>query len=256
MENMQKNFEGSRMEGISILYRLIAGMIGGAGGALFILMGMMLGGSLLESFSSNTADISPFATFLILIVLFLSTVVANTLGVLLIGLSDRNKYSIPFKGVPQVIVVNIILFILSIPIYFIAKGIDPYLIAGVAVLQFFFSSLTSALAYDVICTERRRILLNIYSIIIGIFVGLLVLIFFYLMNTGSNTLLIFFSVPIVIWMSIGFVGGLIEYFYHQLFLYQGIDFLALPEGIPTTQNSPPSPSISQEPNNEEWEAKR
>lgn len=222
---MNNDTEFQRIEGITVLYRLLAGMIGGAGGALFIFMGMILGGSVLESFSDAAPKLSPFTTFLIMAVLFLSTLVSNTLGVLLIGLSDRNKYFAPFRGIPQVVVVNIILFILSIPVYLIAKNIDPILMAGVAVLQFFFSSMTSALVYEVLSADQSRVLLNIYSVVIGIFVSLLVMIFFYLTNEGNSPLLLFFGMPIVIWLSIGFIGALIEYFYYQLCRLTGIDFL-------------------------------
>ncbi|MDD4351417.1 MAG: hypothetical protein PHU71_00335 [Candidatus Gracilibacteria bacterium] len=239
-----------KVEGISILYRLLAGMIGGAGGALFIFIGMILGGSLLESFSSDTVNLSPFAIFLILAVLFLSTLVSNSLGTLLIGLSDRAKYSMPFRGLSQVVVVNIILFILSTPIYLIAKGIDPYLMAGVAVLHFFFSSLTSALVYEVICADRSRILLNIYSVVISVFIGLLVMLFFYLVSSGTNQLLLFFSVPIIIWLSIGFVGALIEYFYYQFFRIAGVDFLS----IEMIQKEAPLAAKPEAAEKEEWDA--
>jgi len=224
---MNNDSEFQKMEGITVLYRLLAGMIGGAGGALFIFMGMILGGSVLESFAESAPKLSPFASFLIMAVLFLSNLVSNTLGVLLIGLSDRTKYFTPFRGIPQVVVVNIILFILIIPVYLIAKNIDPMLMAGVAVLHFFFSSMTSALVYEIICADQSRILLNIYSVVIGIFAALLVLVFFYLSNEGNSPLLLFFGMPIVIWLSIGFIGALIEYFYYQLCRLTGIDFLNL-----------------------------
>jgi len=234
---MQTETEFQKVEGITILYRLLAGMIGGAGGSLFVFVGILMGGSLLDQFSQSAPSTSPFATFLILAVLFLSTLVSNTLGTMLIGFSDRNKYSFPFHGVPQVVVVNIVLFILSIPIYLVAKGLDPLLVAGVAVLHFFFASLTSALIYEVICADRSRILLNIYSVVISVFCALLFLIFLYFVYSGSNQLILFFSMPIIVWLSIGFVGALIEYFYHQLFRISGVDFLNVDEGISTMPNS-------------------
>ena len=227
---MSTETEFQKVEGITILYRLLAGMIGGAGGSLFVFVGVLMGGSLLDQFSGTTPSSSPFTTFLILAVLFLSTLVSNTLGTLLIGFSDRNKYAFPFQGLSQVIVVNIVLFILSIPIYLVAKGLDPLLVAGVAVLHFFFASLTSALIYEVICADRSRILLNIYSVVIGVFCALLILIFLYLYS-DSNQLILFFSMPIMVWLSIGFIGALIEYFYHQLFRISGVDFLNVDEGI-------------------------
>jgi hypothetical protein len=210
------------MEGINVFYRMLAGAVGGGAGSLIIFLGVLLFGSILSQFMEDSQLSSPIATFLIIIVLFFATLIANSLGAFLIGLTDPDKYTNLSKGLLQILLVNVVIFVFTLPVYFVVKSIDPFLTFYVAAVHFLFSAMTSGLVFNIIAVDREQILVNVYSIVLGVFSGLLLLVLLYM---AAGEMLLFFSMPIIIWFSIGFVGGTVEYFYYQLYRHSGVDFL-------------------------------
>lgn len=248
-----------RVDGISIFYRAIAGAVGGAGGALVIFLGVLLGNTILQSIVTDPTVSNPLATFSILAVLFVATLVSNGLGAFLIGLTDTDKYVYIGRGLIQILVVNVMIFLFTLPVYLVVKSIDPSLMIYVAAVQFIFTAMTSALVFEILASDQAQILLNLYSVIISIFAGLLlfVVIFYF-----GQQLVLFFTMPVILWGSIGFIGGIVSYFYYQMYLRSGVDFL-YSEGSgsgevmppPDTSEQVPEEQASEEPSEETGEEK-
>ena len=219
-----------RTEGMSVFFRMMAGAVGGAAGTVVLFMGILLGGSIIGSFESlkdageDAIGLSPLAVFFILVVLLFASLAASGVGSFLIGLTDTDKYVRIPQGLMQILIVNVVIFILIIPVYFVVKSYEPVYVLFVAALHFLFSSLSSGIVFEIMATERRQVLLGVYSVIVSIFSGLLLLVVVALI---SDEFTLFLSIPVVLWFSIGFVGGLVEFFYYQTYQRSGIDFLSV-----------------------------
>lgn len=211
-----------KYEGVIVFYRMLAGIVGGLAGGLIILIGLILAGSLLNALSDPTAFVSPFAIFMAVSVLFMAGLVGNGLSVFLMSLSDQDKYQNPYAGLLQVAIINIVIFLISIGAYFIARSININFMITVALVQFVSSALASAFVFSAVTVRPSEFVIEIYggfiSLLLGL--GLAALVYFV-----GNELSLFFGLPIIIWFSIGFFGGLTEFFYYQLYRHTGVDVL-------------------------------
>jgi hypothetical protein len=95
-----------------------------------------------------------------------------------------------------------------------------------AALQFLFSAMASSLVFNAISVDRTQSLLSIYSVVLGIFIAILIL----SLVLSRDVTVAFFMLPTIVWFSIGFFGGAIEYYYYQLYKRSGIDVLQTERG--------------------------
>ncbi len=211
-----------KYEGVIVFYRMLSGIVGGLAGGLIILIGLILAGSLLNALSDPTAFVSPFAIFMAVSVLFMAGLVGNGLSVFLMSLSDQDKYQNPYRGLLQVAVINIVIFLISIGAYFIARSIDISFMVTVALVQFVSSALASTLVFSAVTVRPSEFVIEIYGGFISMLLGLGIATLVYFVG---NELALFFGLPIIMWFSIGFFGGLTEFFYYQLYRHTGVDVL-------------------------------
>ncbi len=223
MENNELGFGPRKFEGVIVFYRMIAGIVGGVAGGLVILIGIIFAGSLIQTLADPTAAVSPFAIFMGISVLFLATLISNGLSVFLMSLCDQDKYQNPYSGLLQVAIINIFVFVLAIPAYFIGRNVDPSYMLIVALVQIITAALASTLVFSAVTVRASEFVIDVYSSFISLLFGLAITGIVTLM--GSNTAPLFFGLPIIIWFSIGFFGGLTEFFYYQLYRHTGVDLL-------------------------------
>lgn len=223
MENNELSFGPRKFEGVTVFYRMLAGIVGGIAGGLVIFIGIIFAGSLLQSVADPAAAVSPFALFMLISVLFIATLVSNGLSVFLMSLCDQDKYQNPYGGLLQVAIINIFTFVLCIAPYFLARNVDPNYMIIVALVQIITSALASTLVFSASTVRASEFVIDVYSSIISLLFGLGITGIVTLM--GSSTAPLFFGLPIIIWFSIGFFGGLTEFFYYQLYRHTGVDLL-------------------------------
>lgn len=223
MENSEITFGPRKFEGIVVFYRLLAGMVGGIAGGLVMLIGVILAGSVLQALADPAASVSPFAVFMGISVLFIATLLSNGLSVFLMSLCDQDKYQNPYGGLLQVAIINVFIFVLSILAYFIARSVDINFMLFVGLVQIIVAALASTLVFSAVTVRSTEFVIEIYSAFISLVFGLAITGVVAL--AGSSTATLFFGLPIIIWSSIGFFGGLTEFFYYQLYRHTGMDLL-------------------------------
>lgn len=209
----------------TFLLRLIAGSVGGVLGSLVILLIFILGASILDPLTSGSGldDVSPIFVFVVLIMIFLGSTVSNILSAWLMALSEGGKYRRISSSIYQIFIVNLIIFILLAPVYFITAGVNISITAYVIALQIVLSAQVSALILEVVSNSRHA-LVGVYGTTFAILLsaaGLFLLSGF----VESPQILLFTALPVV-WGSIAFVGGIFTILYGWIARTYDKDFLA------------------------------
>jgi hypothetical protein len=210
---------------LRFLMKLGAGVGGGLAGSLILLVVFLLSASVLQPALDPTSEaaINPLFIFVLMMMMFLATCGANIIGTLLLALTERERYTRLSSSLYQIFIVNIVIFGLTAPLYFVTANMGIGMTAYAAGFHIVMSAQASALILEMI-SDPKYSLLGVYSTLFAILfsAGVLFLIF---QATGSATTLLFAVFPII-WMSIGFMGGLIGMIYHGIYATWGIDFLA------------------------------
>ncbi|MBP7057355.1 hypothetical protein KBB08_02595 [Candidatus Gracilibacteria bacterium] len=222
MPSSDYTFGPRKYEGVIVFYRMLAGIVGGLAGGLIILIGIIFAGSLLNALSDPSTFVSPFAIFMGISVLFIAGLISNGLSVFLMSMSDQDKYTNPYRGLLQVAIFNIFIFVLCIPAYFIAKSIDLNFMMTVALVQVVLSSLGSVLVFSGVTVRPTEFIVDVYGSLLSTILGLGIAALVFFLGGGIS---LFFGLPIIIWFSMGFFGGLTEFFYYQIYRHTGVDVL-------------------------------
>ncbi|MBP6085184.1 hypothetical protein KA517_03015 [Candidatus Gracilibacteria bacterium] len=222
MPSPDYTFGPRKYEGVIVFYRMLAGTVGGLAGGLIILIGIIFAGSLLNALSDPSTFVSPFAIFMGISVLFIAGLISNGLSVFLMSMCDQDKYTNPYRGLLQVAIFNIFIFVLCIPAYFIAKSIDLNFMMTVALVQVVLSSLGSVLVFSGVTVRPTEFIVDVYGSLLSTILGLGIAALVFFLGGGIS---LFFGLPIIIWFSMGFFGGLTEFFYYQIYRHTGVDVL-------------------------------
>ncbi|MBI5731845.1 MAG: hypothetical protein HY982_00595, partial [Candidatus Magasanikbacteria bacterium] len=147
------------------MLRLFSGIVGGAAGtlALFIVYFIMINAI------PQTEGVSSLSMFVVIIMTFVGTLVANTVTSLMITFMDNAKYVRRKTSIMHVFLFNFILFFLTIPLYFLGAVVD--IVNGVAAVHFLLSAFISALILEILAGYEYT-LLGVYSTALGIFVSI------------------------------------------------------------------------------------
>jgi len=224
-----KNEVPRKIEGRVVFYRFIAGLLGGFGGTLIMLVVIFLATSVFQGIFSGAAEIHPLFTFVVLAMAFLATSVGNLLGCLLIYLADKGKYRNLTTILTQVFLVNIIIFIFCLPLYLVIQGAEFQSLSFIVGVQIFISSMVSALVMEVV-SRSSHLLVNLYGVSLGIIATLTILLVLMLVKKGdqSRAILILLALPLI-WGGIGFFGAVTEMVYAWFYSIYGVDYLGKPE---------------------------
>ncbi|MFH1012197.1 MAG: hypothetical protein V1760_00400 [Candidatus Peregrinibacteria bacterium] len=200
---------------VLFVLRLLSGLTGGVAGtlALFVIYFILV--SLVPSGGESTISV-----FVMIIMAFVGTLTANTITAVMVTFLDNGKYNRRKTIITQVFLFNLILFFLTIPLYFL--GISMGFANGVAALHFLISAFISALIMEVLAGHEYA-LLGIYSSALGIFISIGFTLALLTLEVSTTTFT-FAAMPTV-WAILQITGGLSELIYDNFLKFYGVDAL-------------------------------
>lgn len=211
----------------TFLLRLLAGLAGGVSGSLILLLIFMVASSALEPMShyadgGENASVSPIFTFILLMMVFLSSTVGNILSTWLTALTQREKYTRLSSAIYQTFILSIIIFVLMAPVYFITAAGNIGVIAYAVALHIIVSAQVSALILEIVSNYKYS-LVGLYGITFAVLVSAGIL-FGLAGIVASPQILLFAALPIV-WGSISFVQSIFTMLYGWMARTYDKDFL-------------------------------
>lgn len=218
-----------KMSFFILVLKTFAGLAGGVAGTLVLLMIFLLTSSILQPVLSpaqeQAQETSPLFIFVLMAMVFATSVVSSLIGPLLISYTERERYTRVSTALSQIFIINIVIFAFVAPIYLTTSTTRLELTAYAAGLQIILSAIAGSLIMELI-HDYRYSLISVYTTVLGVLVASAISFFLYA-GLGSNgaTLLLFAVLP-VIWTLIGFFQGAMAMFYYWLYQNYGVDFLA------------------------------
>ena len=198
------------------MLRLLSGIVGGAAGtlALFIVYFIM------QNVLPQTEEATSLSVFVIIIMAFIGTLVANTVTGVMVTFMDNEKYNRRKTTIMHIFLFNFILFFLTIPLYLMGAAMD--IVLGIAAVHFLLSAFISALIMEILAGYQYS-LVGIYSTALGIFISIgLAMVF---ITTGAKDITIMFIAMPGVWFVLQAIGGLSELVYDNFLHLYGIDAL-------------------------------
>ncbi|MBN2096115.1 hypothetical protein JW752_01815 [Candidatus Peregrinibacteria bacterium] len=198
------------------MLRLLSGIVGGAAGTLALFIAYFI----LQNALPASDEATSLSVFVIIIMTFVGTLVANTVTGVMVTFMDNEKYSRRKTMVMHIFLFNLILFFLTIPLYLMGVALD--IVIGIAAVHFLLSAFISALIMEVLA-GREYSLLGIYSNALGVFVSIGLALLF--VTTGVKDITIMFIAMPGVWLVLELIGGLSELIYDNFLKLYGIDVL-------------------------------
>ncbi|MBU1445639.1 hypothetical protein KKD70_00030 [Patescibacteria group bacterium] len=240
-EEQSVAYDAPKFSFLSLITRSIAGFGGGIAGTLVLLIIWMLSNSVLAPVmapADEIVELDPLFIFVLMGMIFISTLVSNMVGPLLISFTQKERYQRTATALFQIFIINIIIFLITIPVYLFSSGFGIQFLSYAAGLQISFSILASALVFEIV-SNFKYALVGVYGTIVAILSGIAINIMFY-QATGSATVLLFVALPLL-WGGVGFTSGIVTMLYNWMVSVWGNDFLA------TSQSFSKDYGIAEEP---------
>ncbi len=211
----------------TFLLKILAGGVGGTAGSLIMILIFVLASSIFSPIMINIQNqpdfVGPIFVFILLMLVFLSTTVSNILSVLLLALTERDKYKRISSTIYQVFVLSIIIFILLSPVYFLTAALDISITIYVVALHIIISVQISALIMEIVSNYKYS-LVGLYGVTFAILLSS-----GFLFGLGgivtSPQILLFIALPII-WGAIAFVGSIVTILYIWIAKTYDKDFLS------------------------------
>ena len=205
------------------------GFAGGVAGTLVLLLIFLLTSSILQPVLSpaeaQAQEISPLFIFILMAMIFATSLVSSLIAPLLIAYTERDRYNRVATALSQIFIMNIVIFAFVAPIYLTTSTTRLELTAYTAGLQVILSAVAGSLILELI-HDYRYSLVSVYTTLLGVLVATAISFFLYTtLGPIGATLLLFAALPII-WTMIGFFQGAIAMFYFWLYQNYGTDFLA------------------------------
>ncbi|MBU1017860.1 hypothetical protein KKA33_02405 [Patescibacteria group bacterium] len=198
------------------MLRLLSGIVGGAAGTLALFIVYFI----LQNVLPQSDEATSLSVFVIIIMTFVGTLVANTVTGVMVTFMDNEKYSRGKTTVMHIFLFNLILFFLTIPLYMMGVALD--IVLAIAAVHFLLSAFVSALIMEVLA-GRQYSLLGIYSAALGTFVSIGLALAF--VSMGVKDITIMFAAMPGVWFVLEIVGGFSELIYDNFLKLYGIDAL-------------------------------
>lgn len=216
---------------LSLITRTFAGVGGGILGSVVLLIIYILSVSIVSpvlnpgvaATAGESAEISPLFIFILMGMVFASTLAANIVAPLLISLTQSGKYKRVTTSLFQIFIINIVVFVILSPIYLFSQGLGFEFMSYAAGLQIAFSVLASALVFEIIANYKYA-LLGVYSTIFAVLLGIALSIMVYTV-AGNATILLFIALPLL-WGGVGFMFGIVGMIYQWVVRTWGVDYLS------------------------------
>ncbi len=227
MEQMEEQKQMTQFTFLNLITRTFAGLGGGILGTVVLLVIYVLTVSIVAPVLTTSGDtettLSPLFIFILMGMIFASTLAANLIAPLLISFTARERYQRITTSLFQIFIVNIVVFLILIPIYLFATSLGLEFIGYAAGLQIVFSVLASALIFEIIANYKYA-LLGVYSTIFAVLIAIAFSIVLF-QATGNATILLFLALPLL-WGGVGFTFGLVGLIYQWIVNTWGTDYLA------------------------------
>lgn len=196
--------------------RLLSGIVGGASGtlALFVVYFIML------NVIPQEEGVTSLSIFVIIIMTFIGTLIANTMTAVMVTYMDNAKYNRRKTTIMHIFLFNFILFFLTIPLYLLGVTLD--IVNGIAAVHFLLSAFISALLMEIMAGEEYT-LLGVYSTALGIFVSIGLALG--IMAAGVKPIVIIFAAMPGVWFILQMVGGISELIYDNFVRLYGVEAL-------------------------------
>lgn len=201
---------------VLFLLRLLSGVVGGIAGtlALFVVYFVLL------NVVPDTDGVNSLSFFVIIVMAFVGTLVANSVTAVMVSYLDNAKYMRRKTTILHVFVFNLVLFLLTIPLYFLALQLD--IVTAMVAIHLLLSAFISALIMELLAGERYA-LIGLYSLAFGIFFAITLAMILVAYNI-SELVIIFTAMPGV-WFLLQLFGGLTELVYDNFVKFYGVDAL-------------------------------
>ncbi len=220
----QEPQQANSMGFATLLLKILAALGGGGVGSLILVVIFFLASSLLTPLTTpDEGYVSPIFVFVLLIMIFLSSTISNIVSTWLLALTERGKYSRVSSTLYQVFIINLIIFLLMVPIYFLTSSIDVGITAYAIALHIILTAQVSAIIMEIV-SNYRYALVGVYGVTISILVSSGVMLGF-AAYIKSPQILLFLALPIV-WGSIAFVGSIVTMIYGWVANTYDKDFLS------------------------------
>ncbi|MBU2523579.1 hypothetical protein KKG71_00075 [Patescibacteria group bacterium] len=214
---------------LTIVYKILAGFLGGTIGSGALLLVFSGASSLLQPVLNQESDtVAPIILMVFMVMVFAASISANIVSNVLMGLSEREKYSRLATTIFQTFLLNLVIFIFTAPIYLLITNIDLQMIAVIAGLQVILSVIASSIILELISNSKYG-LIGLYAAVLGTIVALVINILVYRI-TGSEFVTMFTALPIL-WAAIGLFNAVLNILYFQLYKFYGVDFLSSKESF-------------------------
>ena len=202
----------------TFMLRLFSGVVGGAAGTLALFIVYFLMNYVVPQ--GDTEGPSSLTVFVVIIMTFVGTLIANTITGVMVTFMDNTKYSRRKTIIMHIFLFNFILFFLTIPLYMLGSALD--IANGVAAVHFLLSAFITALIMEVIAGYEYS-LLGIYSTALGMFASIAIALA--MMAAGVRPIAIMFAAMPGVWFILQIVGGFTELVYDNFVKLYGMDFL-------------------------------
>jgi len=205
----------------TFIFKLVAGLVAGGIGSLLLMLISFLSSSILEPFLSDiNTSISPIFMFVVIAMVFISSISSNILGVWLLSKTEKDKYKKISSAIYQIFIVAIVLLLLMVPVYFISAINSISVLSYAVALHMILSVQVSVLILEMISNVKYSTLAA-YNMIISSVLSILLL-----MIIPSIPLKLFSILPIS-WLSVTFANSSIIIFYGWIARSYDKDFLAI-----------------------------
>ena len=203
----------------TFLLRLMASFAGGIVGSISIFAIYILGLTISSSEGEN-----PHSLFVILALVFVGSLVTNLISVFLISYFDRESYPRYITILTQAFIIQLVLFLFSIPIYIFVSSLNlgETFIKYIAALHLLLSVQISNLLLETLSNSAYKIV-GLYGVTLGSFLTIGIVIVIYLLGLE---LFLFFIIPPVLWVTIELFRSLSEVAYYYFYKFYGIDALS------------------------------
>jgi len=204
--------------GYVFIIRLIASLAGGIIGSLSIFAIFVFSQVLFTAEAEN-----PLSLFIIILIIFVGSLLTNLITVFMISYFDREIYSRHLTILTQAFIIQVILFLFSVPFYILIHSLPlgAEHIRYVAGFHLLLSTQICALLLELLAETPYK-MVGLYGISFGSFFSMITIIMVIQFNLEF---LLIFIIPPLLWVSMELFRSLADILYYYFYKFYGIDVL-------------------------------